>query len=260
MRTWLKVLLSIAVLYFGFDLLVIWDSNSHFLWSIIRPHYDVSFSIRTADGEVHTAHSVVEMVYLAEPQWEELLPPVPRIGWGPPAFGRMLNGEAGALAMPNGAVVCMLFFYQSDARKHSAVWDLADRLLDYDRERAPRMMGQPFIDSRVAESVSGSAEIPLSMMPDMVVFLDAKNSHSAHVFDPEHADKWLGAGTTFLGARISVTKAPISFDAEARLPWLSRWSGKKYSVNLIAGKDDPFGRETGTPGLSEYDLLYWSRL
>jgi hypothetical protein len=68
--------------------------------------------------------------------------------------------------------------------------------------------------------ISGTAEIPLDLMPSMLVFLDGADMHSAHVFDPVNPEQWLGQGVRFAGARISVTTAPVSSDLKAFLPWL----------------------------------------
>jgi hypothetical protein len=226
MPVWLRVALILAVPYFGWDFLMILDDSHHWFWTISRPHYEISFSIETPDGAVHAGKGVVEPVYFAPPSWEHLLPPIPEFGGpGLPVFGRFLNGEAVTLGLPDGKVICMLLNEQFDSienpKRHYRIFEIADRLLTTD-EKIPflRFGREPFIEAHTAALVSGSAEIPIDLLPSMVVFLDGANPHSAHVFDPANPEKWLGPGAKFLGATITVTKAPIQSDLQKFVPWL----------------------------------------
>jgi hypothetical protein len=254
-------LLIAAGLYLGWDALVVLDMDYHLFWTVSRPHYEIAFTIETRAG-TQTARSVVEPVYFSAHAWDKLLPPIPDFGIGPPAFGRMLNGEAAATRLPDGKVVCMLLKGQLTPKgipgKVDYIFELADKLLTHDdRIPFPHYGRAPFIDSHTAMLISGSAEIPLDLVPSMVVFLDGADRRSAHLVDPTNPEKWLGPGTKFLGARISVTKAPVSSDLQAFLPWLAKVEPTGHQPF------EPIDDETSgahTPGMWWDLLLYRSRI
>lgn len=248
------VLLLIS-LYAGWDTLVVLDMNYHLFWIVSRPHYEIAFTIETPDG-VQTAKSIIEPVYFSAHAWDELLPPLPEIGPGPPAFGRMLNGEAAAMRLPDGKVICMMFQRQlpHNGTAPNSVFEIADKLLTFDDKISfPQSGRKPFIDSYTAMKISGSAEIPLDIMPSMLVFLNGADMRSAHLFDPKKPEQWLGAGAKFIGARISVTTAPILSDPNLKmsLPWLQgpRPHGRQPR--------DPFTQEARS---ADYPDVLWDLL
>src|SRR6266436_5675174 len=69
--------------------------------------------------------------------------------------------------------------------------------------------------------VAGDSDIPIDLLPPMIVLDDPANPFFAHLFDPEDPERSLGSGARFLGAQIAVTNEPVSHDIEAILPWLA---------------------------------------
>ena len=143
-----------------------------------------------------------------------------------------------------------------DDLPHASISDLPNRLLTTDPNIpfASRSAGSSpddrVVDARTGGLISGGATIPLDLMPDMIVFTDASNPHSAHVFDPRNPERWLGPGVKFLGARIEVTKEPVGSDISSVLPWLDppELDAPHPYIQALDGsvttKDDPIATET----------------
>jgi len=222
----LRGLLIVIGVNIGWGVLTELGRDYHLFWIISRPHYEIAFTIQTPAG-VQTATSVVEPVYFIDPGWDDvsIWSLVWTEGFGPP-FGHNLNGGAVAMRLPDGKVVCML--RERQLEKNHSIFDVADRLLTRDKRiRFWSWNGiDPTIDANTAMQISGSAEIPPDLTPAMVVFLNGADMNSVHVFDPANPGQWLGPGARFLGARISVTKAPVSSDVHAFLPWLHDYPPK----------------------------------
>ena len=72
-----------------------------------------------------------------------------------------------------------------------------------------------------ADDLAGDSDIPIDLLPPMIVLDDPANRFFAHLFDPEDPERSLGSGARFLGAQIAVTNEPVSHDIEAILPWLA---------------------------------------
>jgi hypothetical protein len=57
--------------------------------------------------------------------------------------------------------------------------------------------------------VAGDSDIPIDLLPPMIVLDDPANPFFAHLFDPQDFGRSLGSGARFLGAQIAVTNEPV---------------------------------------------------
>jgi hypothetical protein len=255
---------TLVVLYAGWAGFVIAEGKLHLFWTVSRPHYKLSFSIQTPKGKF-AAETVVEVEYTESPWWERV--PLLDMGEGF-AFHRELNGRAAALLLPDGNAVAMLLsgFSFGDDKEHYDVRDIADLLLTKD-PRSPfrtirgRAYRDIMINARTGALVHGGADIPLELLPAMLVFTDATSPRTAHVFDPADPEHWLGAGAKFLGARIDVTNEPVGSDIATLLPWLQTAHPEDMHEMLdedvkhpLTAKNDPFFMETHGRFLSRYNF------
>jgi hypothetical protein len=220
---WGALLLALMV---GWTVFVIAEGEMKLFWTVSRPHYKLSFAIQTPDG-VYSAQTVVEVEYTEIPPWEVI--PILSMGEGFCCHA-VLKGRGAALRLPDGKAVSMLitnsFGTFDDNRIRYDVRKIADELLTKDPKIPfappagdPRP-GQRVIDAHTGSLVHGGSDIPLDLMPPMIVFTDADNSHTAQLFDPANPERWLGPGVKFLGARIDVTQEPVGSDIKSVLPWL----------------------------------------
>jgi len=204
-------------------------------WTRIPVHYRLSFTVE-ANGVPRTGATVVQVTYQTAPSWQ---------AWafldGGPI--EIYKGEAATLPLPDGKMLCLTVRGQAvvDAKLTSAAL-LAHRLLS--------PPNQSSIDASNASRVSGSAEIPLELLPTIVIFEDPKNPHTAHLFDPEHAERWLGPDGKFVGAQIAVTTEPLSTGIGEKLSWLSYFGG----VQRLTDSRDPYHNESSGHNLFKADF------
>ena len=127
---------------------------------------------------------------------------------------------------------------------HPGVAGTADRLLSVDGSpTGPKKKWDPIFASNAA-SVTGSSEIPIELLPPMIVLNDPANPSSAHLFDAEDPERTLGPGARFLGAQIAVTREAPSRDIEMVLPWLA----DPTVPQVLSRPGDPFRQEShGNP-------------
>jgi hypothetical protein len=227
------------------------EGRMRLFWTVSRPHYKLSFSVQTPEGKF-TAQTVVEVDYVEAPSWERLFPwdtSTPHTLYDGPASLRELCGHGAALRLPDGKAVAM----RLPSGGQSDVREIADLLLTKDDPGSPlwKVDGKAYprkqINAHTGALVQGGAEIPLDLLTPMIVFTDADNPHTAHVFDPAAPEHWLGAGVTFAGARIDVTHEPVGSEIAALLPWLGPLpkSCEPYrDVRPLTTKDDPYSAET----------------
>jgi hypothetical protein len=251
----------LLALYVAWGIFIAGESSWHVFWTISRPHYRLSFAIQTADG-VHSAQTVVEAEYFEIPSWEKMPPLDMGEGF---CCGETLVGGAAASQLPNGEVVCMLLDNVNvfGAPRRYSVFEIADALLtDIPNSPFASAYGrQRMIDARTGSLVSGGADIPLDLMPPMVVFTEQNNPHSAHVFDPRNPERWLGPDAKFLGARIEVTREAVGSDILSLLPWLRvpPELRDRHGVDMIVAlttPDDPFASETRRGLLRRANFLW----
>jgi len=183
-------------------------------WLEVPVRYRIALEI-AVDGSVHNVSTVAQVTYQQIPQWQSLFGP---------GIAALYKGQAGCTTLPDEKTICILpgagnLQVYSDSSRNIPV--LANRLLSVNGSATgPKSKWTPTHASSAA-SVSGSAEIPLDLLPAIIVLDDRLNPASAHLFVPEHPEQSLGPRSRFLGAKISVTDDPVSDNIERTLPWLA---------------------------------------
>ena len=200
-------------------------------WIELPVRYRLTFGVEVG-GTAYSDFTVVEVNYQQIPHWQVLFGP---------GIASLYKGQAGLLKLPDGKMVCLMpsgSFVVADRRNFS-VSEIADRLLSVNGSATgPKHQWTP-IGAWNAETVAGTSEIPIELLPPMIVLDDPANPSSAHLFDPEHPERSLGSGARFLGAQIAVTDAPVSSGIEAVLPWLA----DPAIPQMLNGREDAFRQE-----------------
>jgi hypothetical protein len=200
-------------------------------WSEVPVHYLVTFGVEVG-GIAYTGSTVVEVNYQQIPLWQD------RFG---PGIASLYKGQAGLLKLPAGKMVCLMArgSFVVSGKENYSVRAIANRLLSVNGSpTGPKKDWTPIRASNAA-TVAGHSEIPVELLPPMIVLDDPANPSSAHLFDPEHPERSLGSGARFLGAQIAVTDAPVSHGIEASLPWLA----DPAIPQMLNGPGDPFRQE-----------------
>jgi len=182
-------------------------------WTEVPVRYRLTFGVEVG-GVAYTGSTVVEVTYEQIPAWQNLIGP---------GIAALYHGQAGLLRLPDGKMVCLMprGEYVVFGKENYSAPAIADRLLSVNGSlTGPKQKWTPILASNAA-TVAGNADIPIELLPPMIVLDDSANPSSAHLFDPEHPERTLGSGARFLGAQIAVTDAPVSHDIEAVLPWLA---------------------------------------
>jgi hypothetical protein len=203
------VVLAAGLLWFG----TIWAAfNLKLGWVEVPVHYRLSFGVEVG-GIAYTGSTVVQITYRQIPDWQML---------SVPGFGALYKGQAGCVKLPDRKMVCLMPGAQTMifGKLFYSVAEIADRLLSVNRSTAGPNERWRRIDVSNAATVAGSSDVPIDLVPPMIVLDDPADSSSAHVFHPEHPEQTLGAQSRFLGAQIAVTKDPVSHGIETVLPWL----------------------------------------
>jgi hypothetical protein len=226
------LLIAIVVVIGGLAVLIAGDKY-HWGWTEILVHYRLSFGVEVG-GIPYSGASVVQVTYQQVPGWQ---------AWAwidAPPGGSIYRGQAATLRLSDGKVLCLMTSGQTLVlanTRHSVV-QITNRLLAPLASSGGR---RDLIDTSNAARISGSADIPPDLLPAMLLIANAQDPSSAHVFDPERPEQWLGPGARFLGARIEVTSEPRTTGIEAVLPWLA----DRAVPQRLTGPDDPFYRESG---------------
>jgi hypothetical protein len=134
----------------------------------------------------------------------------------------LYQGQAGILKLEDGRMTFLLL--NADylvAGKHYGVPELANRLLSIRGSSTGPKQEWLMITASNAPTVTGASDIPIGLLPPMIVLDDPADPSSAQLFDPEHPHLSLGRGARFLGAQIAVTNDPVSHDVERVMPWLT---------------------------------------
>jgi hypothetical protein len=182
-------------------------------WIEVPVHYRLTFGVEVV-GIAYTGSTVVEVNYQQIPLWQD------RLG---PGVAALYQGQAGLLKLPDGKTVCLMPNAQNlvYGKQYYSVPVIADRLLSVNGSPTGPKEKWHVVHASNAATVAGNSDIPIELLPPMIVLDDPANPVSAHLFDPEHPERSLGPGARFLGAKIAVTDAPVSHDIEAVLPWLT---------------------------------------
>jgi len=228
----LAVVIVVGIVGGGLALVMAGDKY-HWGWTEIPVHYRVSFGVEVG-GVAYSGASVVQVTYQRVPRWQ---------AWAwidAPPGGSLYRGQAATLWLPDGKVLCLMTSGETlDGRKtRNSARGIANRLL---APLLPSGDRRDIIDTSNAARISGSADIPLDLLPAMVLIENAEDPRSAHVFDPERPEQWLGPGARFLGARIEVTSEPRTTGNMPVLPWLA----DRAVPQQLTGHNDPFYQESG---------------
>jgi hypothetical protein len=221
------VVLAAGFLWLG----AIWAAaNLRLGWVEVPVHYRLSFGVEVG-GVAYTGSTVVQVTYRRIPDWQT---------FSAPGFGAFYKGQAGCVRLSDGKMVCILPGGQSMifGKLFYSIAETADRLLSVDGSEAGPKQRWRLIDVSNAATVAGSSDVPVVMLPAMIVLDNPADSSSVHIFHPEHPEQTLGAPSRFLGAQIAVTKDPVSQGIETVLPWL----GSEHSLQL-GNPGDPFEQE-----------------
>jgi hypothetical protein len=221
-----------ALIVVGALALLISADKYHWGWTVIPVHYRVSFGVEVG-GIDYSGASVVQVTYEQPPFWQ------PWARMGAPG-GAVYQGQAATLRLPDGKVLCLMTNGQIVVGKktRSSVVGIANRLFPPMLDVGGRL---DVIDAYDAAHISGNMDIPLDLLPTIVLFESASDPKSVHVFDPQRADQWLGIGASFLGARIAVTSEPRTTGIVEVLPWLADGAVPEP----LTGVNDPFHHESG---------------
>jgi hypothetical protein len=228
------VVAVVAVLFwFG----TVWAAyNYKWGWLDVPVHYRLTFGVDVG-GVAHTGSTVVEVLYQQIPHWQVLVGP---------GIAALYEGQAGCAKLGGGKMICLLPNAQNlvYGKGYHSVPDIANRLLSVNgSQTGPKKTWDPISASNAA-SVTGGSDIPIELLPPMIVLDDPANPSSSHLFDPEDPARTLGPGARFLGAQIAVTGEAVSHDVETVLPWLADPTMPQW----LNHAGDPFLRENhGNP-------------
>jgi hypothetical protein len=234
----LGLLSVVLIVVAGFAIVMAGDAY-HWGWTEIPVHYRLSFGVEVG-GTAYSGATVVQVTYQQVPRWQ---------AWAwidAPPGGSIYRGQAATLRLPDGKVLCLMTSGGTlvGRKTRYSIARIANRLL------APLLRSggrRDMIDTSNAADISGSADIPLDLLPTILLFEDPNNPSTAHVFDPEHPEQWLGPGARFLGARIAVTSEPLTTGIEAVLPWLA----DRAEPERLTSRNDPFYNESAGHSLNK---------
>jgi hypothetical protein len=200
-------------------------------WVEVPVHYRLSFSVEVG-GVSYEGSTVAQITYRQIPYWQTLTEP---------GFASLYKGQAGCVKLPDEKMICLMPGAKTMAFGQSfhSVGGIASQLLSVDGSPTGPKEKWRLIGARNAETVAGSSDIPIDLLPPMIVLDDAAHPSSAHLFDPERPEKTLGAGSRFLVAQIAVTNDSVSHDIETVLPWLA----DPGIPQILSEPGDPFRQE-----------------
>jgi hypothetical protein len=206
-------------------------------------HYRVTFGVEVG-GVAYTGSTAVEVNYQQIPHWQVLFGP---------GIAALYRGQAGLLKLPDGKMVCLMPRAGNVVvgKQYYSVAAIADRLLSVNGSPTGPKQKWHVIHASNAATVAGDSNIPIELLPPMIVLDDPASPSTAHLFDPEHPEQTLGSGARFLGAQIAVTDAPVSRDIDAILPWLA----DPAVPQMLNRPGDPYLREN--PGHPLYKALFY---
>jgi len=189
-------------------------------WVEVPVHYRLSFDVEVG-GVSYAASTVIQFTYRQIPNWQMLTVP---------GFAALYKGQAGCVKLADGKMVCLMPGAKTMVfgRPFYIVGLPNDLLSVNGSPTGPKKKSQPIGVSNAA-TVSGSSDIPINLLPPMIVLDDPARPSSAHLFDPEHPEQTLGAQSRFLGAQIAVTNEPVSQGIEMILPWLDPGRSQRFS-------------------------------
>jgi hypothetical protein len=236
---WALLLIVAIPVAAGFAWLsAIWVADYYKLgWVEVPVHYKLTFAVEVG-GTRYTGSTVAQVLYQHIPHWQALFGP---------GVAFPYKGQAGCTKLEDGKLVCLLpggqYLVVSKDKYYPGVGALANRLLSVDGSPTGLNSKSQVILPSNARTVTGSSDVPIELLPPMIVLDRPADPTSAHLLDPEHPERALGAGARFLGVKIAVTNEPVSQGIETVLPWLAP-SGS----TILSLPGDPFLEEnSGRP-------------
>jgi hypothetical protein len=210
----------------------------------VSVHYRFTFGVEVA-GVAYNGSTVVRGLYQQVMWWQVV---------SDPGFAAFHDGQASCVKLADGRMICLLPVDSSFVRGrkyfYPGVNGLAARLLSVNGSpTGPKEKINDIFPANAA-TVTGSSDIPMSLLPPIIILDDPSNPSSAHVFNPEQPERSLGLGARFLGARIAVTNEPVSRGIETLLPWLA----DPKTPQELTNSNDPFPHENGGLGLYKFSF------
>jgi hypothetical protein len=224
------VVVVAGLLWFG----TIWIAYQIKLgWREVPVHYRLSFSVEVR-GVSYEGSTVAQITYRQIPYWQTLTEP---------GFASLYEGQAGCVKLPGEKMICLMPGAKTMASGQTfhSVGGIANQLLSVEGSPTGPKEKWRLIGAPNAETVAGSSDIPIDLLPPMIVLDDAAHPSSAHLFDPQRPEKTLGAGSRFVVAQIAVTNDPVSHDIETVLPWLA----DPGVPQMLSEPGDPFVKKIG---------------
>jgi hypothetical protein len=175
------VFLTLVMVVVGFLALLMVADKYHWGWTEVSILYRFSFGVEVGDVP-YTGATVVQIAYTEVPRWQ---------AWAwidSPAGGAVSNGEPAAVRLPGGKVLCLMVQggIVDGKKEHHNSLELTSLLLG---PLDPSGGGRAILHSSDLKHLVPSVEIPLSMLPTMLIFDDFNNPKSAHIFDPQRPDQ-----------------------------------------------------------------------
>jgi len=195
-------------------------------WSIAYPtiylRYRLSIDVET-DGKVETQSSVIEVAYDIIPDSFMYL--------GSYSFRGRLHSSATTIDLGKRGLLFFINlppslrirpaapfgakdFYERFAREHVPLGNLPLEAYGFPADGAPSRM-EPIIRQLAQER--RTVNVPISMLPMLVRFRDIKDSTTIEELDPAGLPM---EGVKILGARLEVTRDPVSPRPESWPQWL----------------------------------------
>jgi hypothetical protein len=189
-------------------------------WIEVPVHYRLTFGVEVG-GVPYTGSTVIQFIYQEIPYWQMLTVPT---------SAALYKGQAGCIKLADGKMVCLMPGAETMVfGRPFYIVGLPNDLLSVNvSPTGPKKKARPIGVSNAA-TVTGSSDIPINLVPPMIVLDDPAHPSSAHLFDPNHPEQTLGAQSRFLGAQIAVTNEPVSHGIETILPWLDPGRSQQLS-------------------------------
>lgn len=197
-------------LFLGLGLLLL---LSTFVYSNLYPAYSYRYRLVIsieAEGKLHTGSSVIDVRWLSRP----------RIIYDNGPYRIEAVGQGAIIDLGNrGAVVATLHpalpFHEGDFNRY-AQW-LAGR----------SFLGPSSNDPALFAGLSGRMDLKPEFMPGLLYFSNIKDPATARKISFVAFPTVIEPKARLVDAYIEITKAPLSFDLEKKLPWLDSLDAQK---------------------------------
>jgi hypothetical protein len=188
---------AVAVLSLGYCVFL--SNYSH--------RYRLTIEVQTPDG-IKTASSVIQASATST---------TPILGTG---LSTTFKGDATFLDLGRGKNVVAVL-----ARGDEAGQMAAPVILAMEAFGVRNCTTYDMCDWQAMQSMTGTRNLPDNLLPTLVTFSDPNNPRTAEVIKPNEFETVFGPGYRFIGARIEMTRDPVTRNIEKILPWLKGFKG-----------------------------------